>query len=348
MRKDIEQRVKDCTACLATGRNLKYQIPKNKYGKLEKLSEPGQEIQIDFTGKLHDKNLNGEPQTLIAIDRFSKWPTAKICETSETKEVTSFLSNQFNLYGIPEKIKSDKEGAFISTEYKEFCKARNIEIQCCPPRMHTGNGTVERAIQTTKNLVLANMEDRNNLTESVNRAFKVIWFTIHTGLKKTPFELHHGRKPRTELTKIIKDGKSFLSNWSKLCVSAPNRPKIPIYVGRDADGEITNHMVMTRTKTEERQLASESKSPKKRSSVRYPFKFLEKRHNRKSVEGRFQSKIQTAVSGTENTVKTHGKNNTPKIYFGSIISEREKTPKRIGTGSLSRDNAQEPTLPART
>ena len=35
MRKDIEQRVKDCTACLATGKNLNYQIPKNKYGKLE-------------------------------------------------------------------------------------------------------------------------------------------------------------------------------------------------------------------------------------------------------------------------------------------------------------------------
>ena len=44
----------------------------------------------------------------------------------------------------------------------------------------------------------------------------------------------------------------------------------------------------------------------------------------------------------------HGKNNTPKIYFGSIISEREKTPKRIGTDSLSWDNAQEPTLPTRT
>ena len=275
MRKDIEQRVKDCTACLATGKNLKYQIPKNKYGKLEKLSEPGQKIQIDFTGKLHKKNLNGEPQILIAIDRFSKWPTAKLCKTSETKEVISFLSNQFNLYGIPEKNKSDKGGAFTSTEYKEFCKARNIEIQHCPPRMHTGNGTVERAIQTMKNRVLANMEDGNNLTESVNRALKVMRFTKHTGLKKTPFELHHGRKPRTELTNIIKDGKSFLSNWSELSVSAPNRPKIPIYV------------VMARTKTEERQLASESKSPKKRSSVRYPFKFLEKRHDRKSLEGRF-------------------------------------------------------------
>ena len=122
MRKDIEQRVKDCTACLATGKNLKYQIPKNKYGKLEKLSEPGQEIQIDFTGKVHNKNLNGERQILIAIDRFSKWPTAKICKTSETKEVTSFLSNQFNLYGIPEKIKFDKGKHSLQPNIKNFVK----------------------------------------------------------------------------------------------------------------------------------------------------------------------------------------------------------------------------------
>ena len=147
--------------------------------------------------------------------------------------------------------------------------------------MHTGNGTVESAIQTMKNLILANMEDGNNLTESVNKALRVMRFTIHTGLKETPFELHHGRKPRTELTNIINDGKSFLSDWSELSISAPNRPKIPIYVGRDADGENTNHMVMARTKTKERQLAAETKSPpqKKRSSVRYPFKFFEKRHN---------------------------------------------------------------------
>ena len=81
------------------------------------------------------------------------------------------------------------------------------------------------------------MEDGNNLTESVNRALRVMRFRIHTGLKKTPFELHHGRKPRTELTSIIKDGKSFLSKWSELSISASNRPKIPIYVGRTLTGK---------------------------------------------------------------------------------------------------------------
>ena len=59
MKQDIENKVKDCTACLASGKNLKYQLPKKHYGELEKLSEPGQGIQIDFIGKLHNKNLHG-------------------------------------------------------------------------------------------------------------------------------------------------------------------------------------------------------------------------------------------------------------------------------------------------
>ena len=127
--------------------------------------------------------------------------------------------------------------------------------------MHAGSGTVERAVQTMKKLLLANMEDGNNITESINRALSVMRFTIRTGLKKTPFELHHGRKPRTELTNIMKDGKSSLPDWSELSILAPNKPKMPSYVGSDAEEKITIHMAMARTKTEERKLASEAKSP---------------------------------------------------------------------------------------
>ena len=70
--RDIENKAKDYTACLASGKNLKYQLPKSHYGNLKTLTEPGQEIQIDFTGKLHNKKINEDVQILIAIDRFSK------------------------------------------------------------------------------------------------------------------------------------------------------------------------------------------------------------------------------------------------------------------------------------
>ena len=87
-------------------------------------------------------------------------------------------------------------------------------------------------------------------------------------------------------------------------------------MGRDADGEITNHMVMARNKTEDRQANEGSKSPKKKNLVSYPFKFVEKNHNKKLLEGRFQNKIQTAIDGTENTIKT----DTGKIISRKFIS----------------------------
>ena len=122
--------------------------------------------------------------------------------------------------------------------------------------------------------------------------------TKHTGLRMKQFELHHGRKPRTKLANLIKDGKSLLSNWSTLSVSAENRPKISIYVSRNSEGEVSNHIVMALMKTEEK--AINEKSPKKKISVsEYPFKFFETNHNRKSLEGRFQKKLQTAISGFE-------------------------------------------------
>ena len=77
--------------------------------------------------------------------------------------------------------------------FPKLCEHRNKEIEHCTPQMHIGNGVVERAIQTIKNLIVANMEDGLCLTESVNRALRVMRFTIHTGLKIKRFELHHGK-----------------------------------------------------------------------------------------------------------------------------------------------------------
>ena len=56
MCKEIEDRTKNCVACKTSGKNFNYQIPKNNFGKLKTLTESGQEIQIDFTGKLTHKN----------------------------------------------------------------------------------------------------------------------------------------------------------------------------------------------------------------------------------------------------------------------------------------------------
>ena len=47
----------------------------------------------------------------------------------------------------------------------------------------------------------------------------------------------------------------------------------------------------------------------------YTIKYSEENHNKKSLEGRFQRKLQTAVSGTEYTVTTE----TGKTIHRSLL-----------------------------
>ena len=125
MRADIEKKANICSACLNAGKNLKFQLPSTeKKNKIETSKKPGQEIQIDFTGNLHNKKLQSNPYILIAVDETSRWPVAKICKNKRHQTVITFLNEYINVYGVPKQIKSDRGGAFISEEYKEFCKSQ--------------------------------------------------------------------------------------------------------------------------------------------------------------------------------------------------------------------------------
>ena len=56
-------------------------------------------------------------------------------------------------------------------------------------------------------------------TERVSLALRILLFTIHTGLKVASSELHHGEKPRTNLTNMVKDKESCWSDCTKYNIS---------------------------------------------------------------------------------------------------------------------------------
>ena len=62
---DIDTKVKDCTTCFDSCKISKYHLPKNHKEKLQNLIEPRQEIQIDFKGKLHNKNIHRDVQNQL-------------------------------------------------------------------------------------------------------------------------------------------------------------------------------------------------------------------------------------------------------------------------------------------
>ena len=72
-------------------------------------------------------------------------------------------------------------------------------------------------------------------------------FTIQTGLKANPFEIHHGGKQSTELSNINKDDESYLSDWKTMTVSVLPKQN-PIYVEQNEKRDVTDHSVITRKK----------------------------------------------------------------------------------------------------
>ena len=74
---------------------------------------------------------------------------------------------------------------------------------------------------------------------------------------------------------------------------------------------------------------AQSKVEEKQAPIRDPFNFVEE-GKKLSLEGAFQSKIQTAISRTESIVKGQYGSNPREVYFGSMIFEREEKPKWTG------------------
>ena len=126
MNREIQEKAESCPSCRAAGKNITIQIPSTEKNSLEILTEPNQEIQLDFAGPIKSKS-RGNVYILVAIDRFSKWPTAQICKSTDTRTVLKFLTKFFADNGTQQCIRTDNGSCFKSNEFKQFCNGENIK-----------------------------------------------------------------------------------------------------------------------------------------------------------------------------------------------------------------------------
>ena len=147
----IALRAENCKQCLDQGKNLKPITTKSELGTLPKLSEPNEELQIDFAGPIVDtKNNNNEHYILAAVDRFSRYPSALVHTNCDTQTAIEFLNQYCKFHGIPRSIRCDQAQAFKSRAFEIYCKEKNIKLIFYPTHDHRASGMVERLIQTLK------------------------------------------------------------------------------------------------------------------------------------------------------------------------------------------------------
>ena len=214
MHKDIVNMAEECRSCTRYGKNAKYLIPKNSAKPLPLLSQPGQELQLDYAGPLEDHK-GKKIYLLVAIDRYSKFPSVKVTKSTGGKSTIKFLRTYIDTHGIPESIKTDQFSGFKGKAMKKFCTENNIAQKFCPVGDHRGCGLVERTIQTIKRRlgVMLLEEKVQSIKLSLSTIIRDLRWNKQKSIKVSPFEAHFGRLPKTEF-KIVRD--KFLMDSDRL------------------------------------------------------------------------------------------------------------------------------------
>ena len=196
-------------------------------------------------------------------------------------------------------------------------------------RGYTETRAVERGIQTLENLNIAIPEDKIGFTKNKNQFFRVLGLSIHTGLQVDPFEVQNRRKLRTELNNIVKDKMSYLSHWKTMHDSLPPK-QIPIYLARNEEGDVTDHIVMTRKNlllfipqfTEQKaDKAGKWKLP-------IPVYTFREEKSEKNIGKKYKQQPEIAVDGTEHTLVRTTDNKFLYRKLTSTLLNFQRSPKK--------------------
>ena len=124
--REIYYHGKNCIQCIKAGKNLKVILGTNNTEKLPILTKPNGEVDLDFAGLL-DKNWGNSKYILLCIDRFSKFPSAKVVNNTSASSILSFMTDYCHLHGFPKSIKADHGSCLTSFDFRNFCEKNNIK-----------------------------------------------------------------------------------------------------------------------------------------------------------------------------------------------------------------------------
>ena len=78
---------------------------------METVVEPNKQVQLDFAGPLPDE-LNRDAYILFAIDKWSKFPTAKVVSSTTADIAIKFMQRYISNDGIPRRLRCDQAQTF--------------------------------------------------------------------------------------------------------------------------------------------------------------------------------------------------------------------------------------------
>ena len=176
----------------------------NNTEKLPVLSEPNEELDLDLADPL-EKKWGNSKYLLLCIDRFSKFPSAKVVNKTSASSLLTFMSDHCHLHGYPKSIRADHESCFISNDFKNFCEKKNNNLISFTVGDHRFNGVVEGLIYTIKAklIVTSFNEPKPTPNAAINKTIWNLHSRKQSSIGCSPFSKHFNRSPNTFCKSLV-------------------------------------------------------------------------------------------------------------------------------------------------
>ena len=138
---------------------------------------------------------HNEQSYLLIVDVTSRFPVVRKLSRETTSAIVTSLKGVYADFGLPKRILSDNGPCFKSREFHEFHEKLGVMVEHCSPYNHQSVGSVERMVQTMKQILSKNDKD-------AWLAMLKYKATVIPGILKSPSEMLSGRKFRTNLPMV--------------------------------------------------------------------------------------------------------------------------------------------------
>ena len=170
---------------------------------MEPVVEPNEEVQLDFVGPLQEE-FNRDAYILVAIDKWSKFPIAKVVTNTTADIANKFMQRYISNNKVPRRLRCDQAQTFRAEKFQLIRNTNNIKCLFAPVDDYRAIGVVETMIQTLKRRLAVMRIDKTNtpykLASDLAEIIKTLRITPNSVTKTSPFEAHMGRKPNTPLS----------------------------------------------------------------------------------------------------------------------------------------------------
>lgn len=160
---------------------------------------------IDHAGPL--VRSNGKTQILVVIDAYTKFVRFVAIAKKDAKCTIIALKGIFEEIGKPRRIIADRGLAFLSSHFKNFLIAEQVELHLIATGLPRGNGQVERVMRTLFNMLRATLNEKNEAkwSQILPKIEQDYNSSVNKTTGATPNELMWGKANRLQAVTTLLD-----------------------------------------------------------------------------------------------------------------------------------------------